>query len=126
MAARTAEDVFRASLEANTADCDLRLIFADWLADQGRDVEAGGQRWQARNRQWPRPSPAERAWQWWYWEGEWWPKDYENGVFEASLPRDVWHAFKGGKMISWLFRKYSTLCAAETALAHALASLDLL
>lgn len=40
-------------IEANPADWDQRLVFSDWLAEQGENVLANGQRWQAQKRKYP-------------------------------------------------------------------------
>ena len=38
-----------AMIEANPADWDQRLVFSDWLEQQGEDVLANGQRWQVEH-----------------------------------------------------------------------------
>lgn len=44
---KTLEDWYR-HLEEHPDDWECRLVLADWLDDQGLDVLAAGQRWQAR------------------------------------------------------------------------------
>ena len=42
-----------ALIEANPADWDQRLVFSDWLAEQGENVLANGQRWQVERKKHP-------------------------------------------------------------------------
>ena len=44
---------FLKAIAAAPGDALPRLIFADWLDEQGRDAEAAGQRWAARHGKYP-------------------------------------------------------------------------
>src|SRR5262249_28777634 len=47
----------------------LRLVFADWLDEHDRPVDARGQRWQAAHDKWPTYSRVSDTWDWWCEEG---------------------------------------------------------
>lgn len=44
---------FEFSLSQNPADWELRLVYSDWLEENGDQVAAEGQRWQAANQKHP-------------------------------------------------------------------------
>jgi uncharacterized protein (TIGR02996 family) len=48
----TDESAFQAALDADPSNHDLRLVFADWLEEQG-DWRAIGYRWMGRHRKFP-------------------------------------------------------------------------
>jgi uncharacterized protein (TIGR02996 family) len=48
------ENEFEFLLAINQTDWNTRVIYADWLEEQGEHVRANGQRWQAKNKKHPR------------------------------------------------------------------------
>src|SRR5262249_30719954 len=58
----TDEAAFQAGLDDNPRNHDLRLVFADWLEEQG-DWRAASYRWMGTHRK--HPYPADRSWDWW-------------------------------------------------------------
>jgi uncharacterized protein (TIGR02996 family) len=47
------ESHFESILDQNPSDWDTRYQYADWLEEQGQQVRANGQRWQAVNKKRP-------------------------------------------------------------------------
>jgi uncharacterized protein (TIGR02996 family) len=47
------ESHFETILNSNPSDWDTRFFYSDWLAEQGLNVRANGQRWQAVNKKRP-------------------------------------------------------------------------
>ena len=77
----TTEDDFQAALDADTSDWQTRLVFADWLEEQG-DPRAEGYRALGTRRR--APVPTYRAPQ-----VRWWDEASENGPKGPDdIPRD--------------------------------------
>jgi uncharacterized protein (TIGR02996 family) len=62
----TTEDDFRGALDANPADWQTRLVFADWLQERG-DPRAEGYRALGEQRRVPDHAPHERGTVLWWW-----------------------------------------------------------
>jgi len=113
----TEEDFWRA-LEADPADWDLRLVFADWLEDHGEEVLAAGQRWQAHARQKPDPNFGS-YWSWFRLDEE------ESKRLRYHLDPDLFAFLEGedlthGGRYSTEWKDYSSMREADQALARAL------
>lgn len=58
-------DHFESLLDQNPADWTTRIIYADWLEENGEPVLAAGQRWQAINKVYPfKSSDIPPVWVW--------------------------------------------------------------
>lgn len=111
------EQDFRDRIEENPLDATARLVFADWLNDHGREIEAMGQRWQAREEKRPNCKRLFRDGSAYYSQEADPASDIPSLVFEAlSSHRDVKHPDE---------RIFASNHAAETALAHALHALGI-
>jgi uncharacterized protein (TIGR02996 family) len=112
-------DNWWARLVQNATNWDLRLVFADWLADQGLDELEAGQRWQAQHHK----APAflmkyQHPWSWFNMSvmrgysnelpGELFETVYPLGIPYRSNPRVI---------------DFDSLAEAEVALAVALRAL---
>jgi uncharacterized protein (TIGR02996 family) len=60
----TTEEAFQADIQANPGDASLRLIYADWLQEQGREDLAIAYRWSAKHDFCPYVSPKGRIVGW--------------------------------------------------------------
>lgn len=118
------EEMFRAAIEKAPLDTSVRLQFADWLTDHGREIEALGQRWQAREGKSPR------------YLDQWRTYSLVNHTHKIStdlsselipdticrhLPTLDTEPGLGGQVV-WAWK---SRIAAETALAHALHALGI-
>ncbi len=115
----TTEDDFHAALDRDPDDHLARLVFADWLQDQG-DPRADGYRALGRRRRYPQAYDAEgnigtgdniASWSWW---------DDIGGVDRehSDLFRDWFNLLKPNTAdISPYMRKYATRREAEDAAA---------
>lgn len=84
----TTADDFHRLLDADPSNSEARLIFADWLEEQG-DWRAAGYRWMGENGKWPQPPHnlpdgyLEKSWHFW---GEKGPPQHShkiaNGLYE--------------------------------------------
>jgi uncharacterized protein (TIGR02996 family) len=64
----TTEDDFQRALDKNLEDWQTRLVFADWLQDQG-DSRAAGYRVLGTLRLYPKFYREHDEWTWWRWHG---------------------------------------------------------
>lgn len=64
----THEDAFLADILEHPEEDAPRLIFADWLEDNGRAERATVLRWCVANGRWPEHMPGKfsKPWQWWH------------------------------------------------------------
>jgi uncharacterized protein (TIGR02996 family) len=65
----TDEDAFQLALDADPSNHATRLVFADWLEEQG-DWRAEGYRWMGANEKWPCPPERSKS-NGWYSENRW-------------------------------------------------------
>ena len=72
--------------EKDGKDWELRLIFADWLADHGYEVEANGQQWQAKHKRRPFDSYADDKKRW-SWCNSRRPETVWSGLYEPMYSR---------------------------------------
>jgi uncharacterized protein (TIGR02996 family) len=137
-----AEEAFQARLdelvpkvretgEAALADelRSVRLVFADWLDEHGRPVDALGQRWLAARGKWPTFSRVSDTWDWWCEEGadDDWRLDKSIRPFapeESLLPGPLFRLVRltrgnGARRTSW--KGAESRRKAERRLATALA-----
>jgi uncharacterized protein (TIGR02996 family) len=112
----TTEDDFQAALDANPTDWQTRLVFADWLDEQG-DPRGPGYRALGMMRNVPDHFPdSGPAWTWWKGALGLCRRDY--------LSADWWELLAGGEKDSEMTREYLTRRAAEDAAARAFAKLS--
>lgn len=104
-------DPFREQVDANPEDWNLRLVYADWLDEQGRDVEASGQRWQAANRR----RPYGRQWSGPSYEMDKWLSHLPDEVFKVLYNPQGWP--RGNTIV------YESPGEADAELARALATI---
>ena len=100
---------WQALLDDDPADPQRRLEYADWLAEQGLEVEAEAQRWLGRNRRCPdQLSP--NAWHWYIPRSQWhnlkarnkrWIKRWRKAAvaegLEQFLGEGNWDTHTGGR-----------------------------
>jgi uncharacterized protein (TIGR02996 family) len=119
---------FETALDADPRDWGLRLVYADWLADQGEEDLERAQRWMAEHRQCPL-----RMADWGLDYGPGWGREEAHlakGMEPAVLPRALFFELpeegRGGDAGDGTpcwgedFRGYLTRRQAEAALAVAL------
>ena len=82
-----AAEPFLAAIVAAPGDALPRLIFADWLSEQGWDAEAAGQRWAAREGKYPRVG---RPGGWFTSDAEWHP--YCLLPIDVFWPNELWNS----------------------------------
>lgn len=105
---------FEVHLTANPEDADARLVFADFLEEQGRHRQADLQRRVARREVWPFKFKGFG----WYDVSRRRPGD---NYPESNLPVSVFQSLVGHESVnsSFSWKWYSTLAAALDALAAA-------
>jgi uncharacterized protein (TIGR02996 family) len=118
----TCEEWYRL-LERNHNDFEVRLVFADWLEEQGMLKEATGMRWQATNRQ--------RAWKSGYDSWHWYNITQIQQTInplgpESDLPEVLYLQLSRGYCNSPEYRAYHSIEEADDALADALEKVALL
>jgi uncharacterized protein (TIGR02996 family) len=119
------EAVFQLGLDDRPDDCALRLVFSDWLEEEGRGDEAAAQRWMAENSRRPIYSPSTDTW-------DWWPdriaRNFRDKSSVGGVPDELHTMFRGMSkqspmngpvVVSWV--GYPTRQDAERALADVLA-----
>jgi uncharacterized protein (TIGR02996 family) len=115
----TDRDAFEAALDADPDDWSLRLVYADWLDENGDADLARCQRWMAANRKRPvcRPPAFLHVADGWDWS-------LGNESLMYGIPRHLgkWMPWPGPSESS--YREYPTRRAAERALATALSKQD--
>jgi len=84
----TTEDDFQAALDADPADWQTRLVFADWLEERG-DVRAEGYRALGVLRKCPQRDHATGAWRW-LGSGEQSDRHYLGADWHDALKRLGW------------------------------------
>ena len=112
---------FEAELDRDPANWGLRLIFADWLDEQGDHIAARCQRWMGENEKRPDFDIATESWDWWVVNNQhvylvqWHPR-----LNSATIPLHVFQKITNNLMYGLQFKEYPTRIAAESALADAL------
>lgn len=84
------EQGFHNHLDQHPDDWDHRLVFGDWLEEQGRLPEAEAQRWMSQNRKHPRQYldlSNEPAGESWGWESEWAARSLHNSTPHGNARR---------------------------------------
>lgn len=130
----TDEAAFQAALDEQPNNSGIRLVFADWLEEQG-DPRATGYRWMGDNQR--RPEKSFRAflngqaahtdcWDWWVHQAE--ASDLSPAVIESRihsvLPRPVFDALVGNNLRPILmFKEYLSRRDAELALCQVILTL---
>jgi uncharacterized protein (TIGR02996 family) len=114
---------FQADIDERPGDATSRLVYADWLEEQGRSDEAFCQRWMAKHGKHPgdRSRPhiqARYSWGWWE-EGM---PDYPPVPRHATLPVAVFLALPKARYYVG-HRYYPGRQEAEAALRKALTTL---
>jgi uncharacterized protein (TIGR02996 family) len=111
------EDAFQATLEEDPTNSGTRLVFADWLEEQG-DARAAGYRWMGTHEKWPyawaRSRRVPRYFSFdWYREGG-------SAIWDVPahcrIPEWLWRALQS----TTDFAGYPTRRTAEEALCMAL------
>ncbi len=124
-------------LNSNPMDWTTRLIYADWLDDAGRELDAATQRWMAEHRKSPRYGTAhyitrypEATWDWWNFGQE---RSLVSNSAEvcAQLTEDVFarlypSVHEGPEKAPRSYREYHTRRGAEVDLKRALRKLGLI
>ena len=114
---------FEEMLDAKPADWTTRIIFADWLEEQGDHVAARGQRWMVRHRKKPYWDYFRKTWDWYYGKG--------FGSWISGIPINLFGKLRGYEShylehsTQSSYREYRTRFAAESALAMALEEIQL-
>lgn len=112
----TTETAFQAALEEDPTSSATRLVFADWLEEQG-DPRAAGYRWMGNNGKYPKEATSllfiGESWDWW--------RESAYAIGPSVLPAAVFDKLRGGQTRSASdYREYPTRRAAEEALCAAL------
>jgi uncharacterized protein (TIGR02996 family) len=114
------ESHFESILDRNPSDWITRLLYADWLEEQGEHVRAKGQRWQAKERKF-----ANSGYYWtddgsmYYWTDKFWAE--KHGIGNQHIHHDVWTLMPCDPEKKLLMHKnYNTRQDAEIALAEGL------
>lgn len=127
--------LFNKRLNSNPRCWSLRLIYADWLEDQGDSDGAATQRWMAKHKIAPKTYYSifweikqllddKNCWNWWISDGD--PTVDNNVLCKGSvLPREVYLRLKG-EYNNDDFCEYVTRQEAEYDLQQALKSLGLI
>ena len=111
----TDESAFHRGLDLTPTDWPLRLVYADWLEEQGRLNEAFAQRWMAQEQKRPR---FYHKFQQWVWYDEW---QVTSRIDQMSdLTSIVWRLLPEAE-IDQGRKAYHTRQEAEFALVQALA-----
>jgi uncharacterized protein (TIGR02996 family) len=122
----TTEDDFQAALDANPADWQTRLVFADWLQERG-DPRADGYRALGQLRR--MPTPLKSGWRLrWNMDDEWFQfLPQESSRFKSqsadTLPRSWMALIRGAKSRGGFRFETKTRREAEGAAALAFAQL---
>lgn len=107
---------FQAALDADPSQCELRCVFADWLAECG-DPRAAGYRWLGENRKWP------TTWTEWSERADW---NIANAHIEegrnAELSNDIFSLLP--KSCYTTFRTFTSRFAAEEALVAVILQME--
>lgn len=77
---------FEAALDEHPEDMALRLVYADWLEEQGLDGASQTQRWMAEHKHWPSYDDAARTWDWSF--QSW--KSWFGWRPSCCVPDEVW------------------------------------
>jgi uncharacterized protein (TIGR02996 family) len=101
------ESYFESILDRNPADWDTRLLYADWLEEQGQHVRANGQRWQARERKFANSLYYRRNDDGLinYWADKFYAEKHDIG--NRHIPHDVWALMSCGLMFYWTDKFYA-------------------
>jgi uncharacterized protein (TIGR02996 family) len=112
----TTEEAFLHDIAAAPFNAAVRLIYADWLLDQGREDESYAWRWAAARKLYPYVSPKGRV-------IAWTCDEHANMRYRRSgLPRHVWRVVAPRTGVHEFYR-CKTLPHAFLRLATALAIL---
>jgi uncharacterized protein (TIGR02996 family) len=84
----TTEEAFLGDIAADPGNAAVRLIYADWLQEQGREDESYAWRWATARGKYPYVSPKGKSI---YWDSGIWIGDREYGSLH-SLPRFIFEA----------------------------------
>jgi uncharacterized protein (TIGR02996 family) len=122
---------FERRLGRRPDDWGLRLVYADWLEEEGETALAAAQRYMAEHEAWPRRAgsvdPTRRpdldaiSWDWWCgFVGD----SLGTAGNEGILPVELWELLEGYAYASALgdlwYKEYRSRRAAERALGQAL------
>lgn len=80
------EIAFRRSIAEKPADWTTRLIFADWLEEQGRSAAAAFQRWVVERKTSPWSSETGKSW--------FWMSSGEENYYYLFPPEVPWYIFE--------------------------------
>jgi uncharacterized protein (TIGR02996 family) len=108
---------FEERLELNPADWTTRIIYADWMEEQGDHIAARGQRWMARHKKRPYWDCRSKTWDWYYGKN--------LGSWDSVIPINLLDKLRGWVRSGRSYQEYSTRIAAEAALAQALEEIRL-
>jgi uncharacterized protein (TIGR02996 family) len=114
---------FQADIDEHPGDATPRLVYADWLEEQGRPDEAFCQRWMAKHGKHPGDRRGPRIQARYSWG--WWPEgmtDYPPSPRHAKLPLQVFLALPKASYFAG-HRYYPGRKEAEAALRKALTAL---
>lgn len=112
----TDESAFQAGLDEKPDNHDLRLVFADWLEDQG-DPRAPGYRWMGLRQKHPQYFVHPNG----QYPPDWnWRSDHLQSTLHASVP-ELFQHIQGHQRSTSVWKEYATRQAAEDALALAIA-----
>jgi uncharacterized protein (TIGR02996 family) len=112
----TTEEAFLGNIAADRFNAAVRLIYADWLLEQGREDESYAWRWATARKLYPHLSPKGRVIAWT--SDDHWNRRYRR----SGLPRHVWRVVAPRTGIHEFYR-CKTLSHAFLRLAAALAIL---
>jgi uncharacterized protein (TIGR02996 family) len=82
----TMEEAFLGDIAADRFNAAVRLIYADWLLEQGREDESYAWRWATARGRYPFVSP--------HANDVWWCCCDMVSAMHAALPRHAWWALK--------------------------------
>jgi uncharacterized protein (TIGR02996 family) len=117
------ESHFETILDANPSDWHARLLYADWLEEQGLGVRANGQRWQASLGKCPEYSNMSGLWHW---------RDFSKlrqdlplqwSSLNECISKEIWEIILCSSYYTKMdtgFKSYDTRQDAEIALAYGL------
>ena len=105
---------FEAELDRDPANWGLKLIYADWLEEQGEHIAARGQRWMAENEKHPYCDYERKTWNWYHVIWYKWNAGIPELLFYKLDKLRNWKKWN----IGWI--EYPTRIAAESALAYAI------
>lgn len=93
-------DSFSAHLDAHPDDWAHRLVYADWLEEQGRDAEAECQRWMVRE-----------GVHWCPYRWSWWSEEYFPDVpHPGRLPLRVFNCIDAGGPTIYISERGEFVC----------------